>query len=367
MSRPDDAEFVEFFRQQYPVLVRFLVGRGASFADAEDVVQEVFMGVLAGRVTVRKPRGYFYRALKNEIIALAEQRSRELDKGVRWAGGRAERSADDVYHRAEIAVVRNSLAILPPRQREILALACEGCRNIDIAEALGIVMATVRSNLRFARKRLQPYFPGDGQELHLRAGEQLWEAWHRGETLPIALRPVIAQAWDRAKALGVDPEHGAEVVPLGRDEVQRRRDESLFATCPSALDVLAELGRSTEQMMVVVDGDGVVLWRDGDRKVLRQADQLGFVDGACWDLRNAGANGIALALTTGRAVQVSRWEHFVQTQHHLSCFAVPVRDPRDGRVRCVLNLTGTAPTVYHATQRKLDTIALRLHQQLRTA
>jgi transcriptional regulator of acetoin/glycerol metabolism len=184
--------------------------------------------------------------------------------------------------------------------------------------------------------------------------------------LSAALRPVIGWAWDQAMALGVDPEHGTAVVPLGPDEVKRRRRESPLAACSWALDALTELGKTTGQMMVVVDADGVVLWRGGDRRVLRLADRLGFVEGACWDIKNAGVNGIALALTTGRTVTVCGWEHYVQAQHDLSCVAAPVRDPRDGRALCVLNLTGTQPTVHHAILREIDTIAMRLHRQLRT-
>jgi transcriptional regulator of acetoin/glycerol metabolism len=119
-------------------------------------------------------------------------------------------------------------------------------------------------------------------------------------------------------------------------------------------------------MMVVVDADGVVLWRGGDRRVLRLADRLGFLEGAYWDIKNAGVNGIALALTTGRTVTVCGWEHYVQAQHDLSCVAAPVRDPQDGRAVCVLNLTGTQPTVHHAIMREIDTMAMRLHRQLRT-
>lgn len=119
-------------------------------------------------------------------------------------------------------------------------------------------------------------------------------------------------------------------------------------------------------MMVVVDADGVVLWRGGAREVLRRADEPLFVEGACWDLKNAGANGIALALMTGRTVKVCGWEHYVQAQHELSCAAAPVRDPQDGRVLCVLNLTANQPTVHHALLREIDTIAIRVHRQLRT-
>ncbi len=224
---------------------------------------------------------------------------------------------------------------------------------------------TVRSNLRHGRETLRPFFAGDGHDLHWRAGRRLYEAWRRGDTLPAAPRPLIGWAWDQAKALGVDPDHGTAVVPLGGDEVTRRRRESPLAACSWTRDALTELGKTNRQMMVVVDADGVVLWRDGDREILQQADKLGFVEGACWDIKNAGANGIALALRTGRTVRVCGWEHYVQDQHRLSCVAAPVRDPRDGRALCVLNLTGTWPTVHHAILRAIDTIAMRLHRQLR--
>lgn len=365
MSRPDDAEFAGFFRQQYLMLVKFLVGRGASLPDAEDAVQTAFTRVFARGTEVRNPRAYSYQAAKNEVAALAKRQRSDLDMALRWAGSQVERSAaEDVYHQGEVGIVQDSLAILPPRQREVMASAYAGYQISDIAEVLGISTTTVRANLCHGRKTLRPFFVGDGQDLHWRAGKRLYEAWQRGDTLPAAPRPVIAWAWAQAKALGVDPEHGTAVVPLGRDEVKRRRRESPLAACSWALDALAELGKTTEQMMVVVDADGVVLWRGGNRGVLQRADQLGFVEGAYWDIKNAGANGIALALTTGRTVTVCRWEHYVQDQHDLSCVAAPVRDPQDGRALCVLNLTGTQPTVHQAILREIDTVAMRLHRQL---
>jgi len=364
---PDDMEFAAFFGRQYPMLVKFLTSRGTSLSDAEDVSQTVFTRVFARRAEVQEPRAYCYRAVKNEVAALARRQRGGLDAALRWAGSQVEHSAtEDAYHQREVGIVRDSLTILPSRQREVMAKAYAGYRISDIAEALGISTPTVRSNLRHGRDTLRPVFVGDGQDLHWRAGRQLYEAWQRGDTLPAALRPVIGWGWDQAKALGVDPERGTAVVPLGGDEVERRRRESPFAACSWVLDALAELGKTTGQMRVVVDADGVVLWRGGDREVLRRADELGFVEGACWDIKNAGANGIALALATGQTVKVCGWEHYVQAQHDLSCVAAPVRDPQDGRVLCVLNLTGTRPTVHHAILREIDTIAMRLHRQLRT-
>lgn len=366
MSRSEDRECAEFFGQQHLPLVNFLLGRGVSSSDAEDVAQMVFMQVFARWATLHNPRAYLYQAAKNEVAALVRRQRRDLDGTRRWAGSQGECSAaEDVYHLGEVSIVRDSFIALPPRQREVMARVYEDHQVGDIAKALGISPATVRSHRRHGRETLQFLFASDGHDIHWRAGQRLYEAWRRGDTLPAALRPLIGWAWDQAKALGVDPDHGTAMVPLGRDEVTHRRRESPLAACSWVRDTLTELGKSNRQMMVVVDAEGVVLWRDGDRKVLQQADKLGFVEGACWDIKNAGANGIALALMTGRTVQVCGWEHYVQDQHRLDCVAAPVRDPRDGRVLCVVNLTGTWPTVHHAIVREIDTIAMRLHRQLR--
>jgi transcriptional regulator of acetoin/glycerol metabolism len=225
--------------------------------------------------------------------------------------------------------------------------------------------ATVRSNIRHGCKKLRRLVVTDEQDLHSWAGQRLWEAFQNGDPLPAIPRPVILRAWKEAKQLKVPPERGREREPLDRDEVQRRRHKSPLTACPWALDALADLGKATKQMMVVVDPDGVVLWRGGDRKVLGLADQLAFVEGAHWDIKHAGSNGIALALTTKQTVTVCRWEHYVQAQHGLSCIAAPLRSPQDGRALCVLNLTGTEPTIHPAIRREVDTLAMRLHRQLR--
>jgi transcriptional regulator of acetoin/glycerol metabolism len=163
----------------------------------------------------------------------------------------------------------------------------------------------------------------------------------------------------------VPPDRGKEIELLGRHEVQRRLHESQLTAYSWALKALVDLGKAIEQMMVVADPDGVVLWRGGAHRVLGLADQLGFVEGAHWDIQHAGANGIALALTTRQTVTVCRWEHYVRAQHGLSCVAAPVLSPKDQRVLCVLNLTGTEPTIPRDVLRKVDTLARCMARQLR--
>ncbi len=362
MSVPHEAEFAEFFRQERPKLVSCLLGRGLSPCDAEDVAQTAFLAVSTYWATVDRPRAYLYQAAKHEAAALLRRQRRHPDPSL--PTGHVERSAEDAYHQGDVSIVRDSLIILPPAQREVVVRYYADHQTSDIAEALGTSTATVRSNLRHGRTTLRPLLHGDDHRLHRRAGQRLYEAYQCGDPLPARPRPVILRGWEEAKAHRVDPERGTEGAPLGDDEVRRRRATSPLAACPWVLDALAELGRSTEAMMVVVDADGVVLCRGGDRRVLRLADQLGFVDGAYWDIKNAGANGIALALLTGQTVTVCGWEHYVQAQHGLSCVAAPICDPQ-GRALSVVNLTGTHPTIPPALCREIDTLAARVRAQLR--
>ncbi|WP_278255644.1 hypothetical protein [Nocardioides convexus] len=56
-------------------------------------------------------------------------------------------------------------------------------------------------------------------------------------------------------------------------------------------------------LVVITDADGVVLWRSGSPRVRRQADGLGFAEGALWTEGAVGTNAIGTALEEGAPVQ----------------------------------------------------------------
>jgi RNA polymerase sigma-70 factor (ECF subfamily) len=151
------------------------------------------------------------------------------------------------------------LQLLPRQQRRATERYLDGLDAREISQQLNMRSVTVRSNLRHGRRKLQRLVSMDEQDLRSQAEQQLWDAFQNGDPLPAALRTVILKGWEMVKDLRVPPEHGKNVEPLDWDEVQRRRHESLLISCAWALDALAELGRTTKQMMVVADQDGVVL------------------------------------------------------------------------------------------------------------
>jgi hypothetical protein len=169
------------------------------------------------------------------------------------------------------------------------------------------------------------------------------------------------------RRLGIDPDHGAASSPLTPDELEsRRRTSGLAEALPILRGGLISLAEEAAHIMVVVDADGRVLWRDGSSAVRRRADSLGFAEGVNWHEDSVGTNAIGTALVACRPVQVYSAEHYVRSHHAWTCAAAPLHDPRDGHLLGVVDLSGPAATVHATTLALVDAVAKLAESQLRT-
>ncbi len=184
---------------------------------------------------------------------------------------------------------------------------------------------------------------------------------------PAPPRPVIGDSWRRVRLHGLDPDHGAAVPPpLPVEEVEHRRHTSqLGGLLPQLREGLGAFVDVERQLLVVTDGEGRVLWREGSRGTLRSADRLEFAVGAAWTEERVGTNGIGTALVERRPVQVHSAEHFVRTHHAWTCAAAPLHDPRDGRLLGVVNVSGPAPAFNPATLPLVTAVAKVAEGELR--
>lgn len=166
-----------------------------------------------------------------------------------------------------------------------------------------------------------------------------------------APRPVISQSWLRVSRQGVDPDRAgaADPVPPGDLEERRARCGLTRNALRTLRSGLVPLAQDTGHIVVIVDRDGMVLWREGHPGVARRADQLGFVDGACWAENTVGTNAIGTALVEGRPIQVHSTEHYARNHHEWTCAAAPIRDPRDGRLLGAVDISGPVATAHPAT------------------
>lgn len=206
---------------------------------------------------------------------------------------------------------------------------------------------------------------GEDPRSYARLMSAVYDATMAGHRAPARPRTVIGDSWQRLMASGIDPDtHAPPVVETAAVDMLRRAS--------GLVDVLDEVSRGLESLvaegdniLVVADARGRVLWRSGSPAVLANADRLGFVEGAHWGEGAVGTNAIGTALVSNRAVQVFSAEHFLRSHHSWTCAGAPIKDPRTGQVIGVVDVSGPAPTVHPTTVALVDAVARLAESHLR--
>jgi RNA polymerase sigma-70 factor (ECF subfamily) len=150
-----EAAFLQLFDEHHPALFRFAYRLTGSVADAEDIVQECFLGLLRPTCSydpARAPvRTYLFGVVRNQSL----KRRRQTD----WQGESAshDRSPESELLRAELQdVVAGAVMQLPETQREVLILAhYEQMPLSEIAQVMSLELGAVKSRLQRARAGLK--------------------------------------------------------------------------------------------------------------------------------------------------------------------------------------------------------------------
>lgn len=206
---------------------------------------------------------------------------------------------------------------------------------------------------------------GEDPRSYARLMSAVYDATMAGNRAPARPREVIGDSWQRMMAKGIDPDRPAPpVVEAGAVDVLRR-SSGLMSVLDEVSRGLESLVAEGDNILVVADARGRVLWRSGSPSVLANADRLGFVEGAHWGENTVGTNAIGTALVSNRAVQVFSAEHFLRSHHAWTCAGAPIRDPRTGHVIGVVDVSGPAPTVHPTTVALVDVVARLAESHLR--
>jgi predicted DNA-binding protein (UPF0251 family) len=145
----------------------------------------------------------------------------------------------------------------------------------------------------------------------------------------------LLASWQRSEDYGVSVE-SIEPVFSGTYDT-----ESLFFECGrEVLTGLHQTLASEPISLMLTDADGLVLNRlSGDHALLRALDAVHLAPGFAYSERQAGTNGLGLALADRVATVVRAEEHYSLSLCTYTCAAVPVLDPRNGRLEGAVNLT----------------------------
>jgi transcriptional regulator of acetoin/glycerol metabolism len=172
-----------------------------------------------------------------------------------------------------------------------------------------------------------------------------WQKFQRGALDSVALstvRPEILGSWSRSRAVGVDPEH------LGIRHVDVDLDSAFLRAGSRVLLSMADVLVGTNTSLALTDPTGNILWRwEGERSLGLELDRTEIGVGSSMGERNAGTNGIAVALAERRPATVVGSEHYKAPWHGWSCAAAPVVHPVLGRVAGAVNITCRAEDANH--------------------
>lgn len=177
IARGDESAFARVYDRYSPILLGLLLRILRSRAEAEDVLQEVFLQVWQRAQSFDSTRGRAFTWLVTLARSRAIDRLRSIGSRERATRASAEDAppeseptewADTAAIRAERAeVVREALAELPDEQRQVLLLAyLEGMSQSEIATAKNQPLGTVKTRTRSALRKL-------GETLRVRLGQSV--------------------------------------------------------------------------------------------------------------------------------------------------------------------------------------------------
>ena len=165
IGRGDEAAFSALLERHGAYLYGVARALTSNAADADDLVQETFIGVLNGRFRGEASvRTWMVRILINRAAMLRRTRARRGGDAKEIA---AEQETLESRRPNETAGVEAKLDLtamlgaLSPEHREVIVLReLEGLRYQEIADALDVPRGTVESRLHRAREELRRRFKG---------------------------------------------------------------------------------------------------------------------------------------------------------------------------------------------------------------
>lgn len=162
-------------------------------------------------------------------------------------------------------------------------------------------------------------------------------------TVPEGLVPeFIVRSWQRSVSNGVPVEGETAKIPrLSSQELEciKEENQELLSYALPVMENLYERIMHTSSKVVLADPSGVVLHSFGDHDFFGKGRTISLLPGGIWSEGFRGTNAIGTALIELGPVEVHSAEHFIASNHILTCSAAPIFNPF-GRILGVLDVSG---------------------------
>ena len=146
-----------WYDEHGPALLAYAAALLRDPSAAEDVLHQVFLQLLRGRVAISgDPAPYLFRAVRNTALNHLRGQSREVE----LAGGGVWLESPDGSRETSLAL-QSALKALPDEQREMVVLKVWGQMTFEeAANVVGISPNTAASRYRYGLEKLKEIWHG---------------------------------------------------------------------------------------------------------------------------------------------------------------------------------------------------------------
>lgn len=201
-------------------------------------------------------------------------------------------------------------------------------------------------------------------EVYMKFIEESWKKYMETGYINHAVRPEIANSWERCKSYGVDPVNGKGSTNYSTPvDVKLCENAELTSVARPIMENVYNIVRGSEFAIVLTDKDGYIIEVIGDDDMLKKMDELNFVKGVLWTEQAVGTNAIGTALYLDKAIQTIGADHYCINQHSWTCSASPIHD-EDGNVIGCFNMSGNYYSAHSHTLGIVTAAAHSIQKQL---
>ena len=156
-----------------------------------------------------------------------------------------------------------------------------------------------------------------------------------------SLNQLIVESHARCQYLGMKAFESCDFSSqlLADFRITLERNARLIAQATSVVEMLGKYVGDFGSTIVLTDGTGTILNTRSQSNFLEHAEKVAMRPGVSWAESSKGTNAIGTALILETDFYVHGTEHYIQSNHFLSCAASPIMD-HAGNVIGVLDVSG---------------------------
>jgi transcriptional regulator of acetoin/glycerol metabolism len=176
---------------------------------------------------------------------------------------------------------------------------------------------------------------------------------------------IIETSHQRSAGYGLCPGARPDFMPLARNDMSLLLEQNhlLHMHAVPAMETLYQQIINTHNMVLLTDAQGVILHSLGDADFIEKANQVALAPGVGWSEERMGTNAIGTAIAEKAPSLVHADQHFLASNHFLTCSAAPITD-HQGKVIGVLDVSGDRRSYHKHTMALVRMSALMIENQL---